>query len=659
MRPALALVRRIRAEGDAPVPIPRAPAALRRWLGAARDGLARHRAYEARLAEGEARFKAAAESLRDGLAIFDAEDRLVYHNARYPENLTESLRATMAPGKRWTGWWREAAALGPVFHPEMGEDYLERRLAEREEPLLDREHRLADGRWIRVREGRMPDGGRVVLTADVSERVRARAALEEGRRVREALLEAALDCFVAIDAEGRITGFNAAAERTFGHAREEVLGRPLVGVLVPERLREAHLRGLARHRATGESRLLGRRPGIEVTALRKDGAEIPVEIVVAATRQDDRPGFVAYMRDLSEQRRVEAALRASEARFLAAAESLPDGMVIFDAEDRIVFYNSRHPEHLPPALREALRPGIRFEDFVRQGSARGPVYHPDMGEGYAERRLAARREGRLEHEHKHADGRWVRVREGRMPDGGRVLLTTDVTEARRQRRALAAQTRKLEAVLASIAEGVSIVDGEGRVVLVNDGFLRLYGFPRELGRPGTPLAAFVAHRLATGSRPRLEGEEEGDAALVERRVREILAEGSRTFEEEIPDGRTVLVRRERLPDGLRVSSYVDVTELKRRERENALLATAVEQAGDSVEIAGADYRMTYVNPAFTRLTGWSREEAVGPDRRGAAARRPARRGLLRGARVGDRARGDLARPPGEPPQGRPPDLPGR
>ena len=107
----------------------------------------------------------------------------------------------------------------------------------------------------------MPDGGRVVVTADVSERVHARAALEEGRRVREALLEAALDCFVAIDAEGRITGFNAAAERTFGHAREEVLGRPLVEVLIPERLREAHLRGLARHRATGESRLLGRRPG--------------------------------------------------------------------------------------------------------------------------------------------------------------------------------------------------------------------------------------------------------------------------------------------------------------------------------------------------------------------------------------------------------------
>ena len=54
---------------------------------------------------------------------------------------------------------------------------------------------------------------------------------------------------------------------------------------------------------------------------------------------------------------AEAALRASEARFLAAAESIPDGLVILDAEDRIVFYNSRHPELLPPALREVLRPG--------------------------------------------------------------------------------------------------------------------------------------------------------------------------------------------------------------------------------------------------------------------------------------------------------------
>src|SRR3712207_1131899 len=191
-----------------------------------------------------------------------------------------------------------------------------------------------------------------------------------------------------------------------------------------------------------------------------------------------RPWFQALRGVFARRHACEARLAASEARLKAAAESIPDGLLITDAEDRIAFHNSRHPEHLPASLRAVLRTGVRFEDWIREGLARGPVYHPDMGEGYAERRLALRRADRAEHEHKHADGRWVRVREARMPDGGRVLLTTDVTEARRQRRALARKTRQLEAVLAGIAEGVSIVDAAaGEVVLVNQGLMRLYGYP--------------------------------------------------------------------------------------------------------------------------------------------------------------------------------------
>ena len=68
--------------------------------------------------------------------------------------------------------------------------------------------------------------------------------------------------------------------------------------------------------------------------------------------------------------------------------------MILDPEDRIVFYNSRHRELVPPALREGLRTGIRFADWIREGLARGPVYHPDMGPDYALKRLATRREER-------------------------------------------------------------------------------------------------------------------------------------------------------------------------------------------------------------------------------------------------------------------------
>ena len=141
---------------------------------------------------------------------------------------------------------------------------------------------------------------------------------------------------------------------------------------------------------------------------------------------------------------------------------MPDGLVILDAEDRIVFYNSRHPELLPPALRESLRLGIRFEDWIRDGLARGPIYHPDMGADYAAtRRLASRTTDLSEREHKHIDGRWVRIREAPMPDGGRVMLTTDITERARGR------GERFLAAAESIPDGLAIFDAEDRFVFYN------------------------------------------------------------------------------------------------------------------------------------------------------------------------------------------------
>ena len=187
---------------------------------------------------------------------------------------------------------------------------------------------------------------------DISDRIRAEAALEESRRTHAAVLEAALDCFISIDEDGRIIEFNPAAERTFGYTFAEVQrpGAPHAADAAgparrPRRRREA----LSRDRRVAH---LG--PAARAHRDAQGRREIPVELVVAETRHEDRPAFMAYMRDLSEQKRTEAALRASEARFQAAAASMPDGLVILDPEDRIAFYNSRHPELLPPALREGL-----------------------------------------------------------------------------------------------------------------------------------------------------------------------------------------------------------------------------------------------------------------------------------------------------------------
>ncbi len=136
---------------------------------------------------------------------------------------------------------------------------------------------------------------------------------------KAAIVDSALDCIVTIDHHGCFTEFNPAAERTFGYRRDEILGKPLVDVIIPPSLRENHRRGIARYLATGEAQVLGKR--IEMTAVRADGSEFPVELAITRIPLEGLPSFTGYLRDITERNRAEQELRRSEA-FLAEAQHL-------------------------------------------------------------------------------------------------------------------------------------------------------------------------------------------------------------------------------------------------------------------------------------------------------------------------------------------------
>jgi PAS domain S-box-containing protein len=145
---------------------------------------------------------------------------------------------------------------------------------------------------------------------------------ENDDRMR-AILETALDCVITMDHAGKIREFNPAAERTFGYARSEAVGRELGELIVPPSLRDRHRRGLAHYLATGEGPAIGKR--IELTAMRADGTEFPVELAVTRIGSDSPPMFTGYIRDLSERKRTEAIL-AGERQLLemiAAGIELP------------------------------------------------------------------------------------------------------------------------------------------------------------------------------------------------------------------------------------------------------------------------------------------------------------------------------------------------
>ncbi|HEX2088601.1 MAG TPA: SpoIIE family protein phosphatase [Actinomycetota bacterium] len=139
---------------------------------------------------------------------------------------------------------------------------------------------------------------------------------------KTAIFKAALDCIIYMDHEGRILDFNPAAERTFGYKREDVVGRYLAETIIPPSLRQRHWDGLRRYFETGEAPVLGKR--LELTGMRSDGTEIPVELAVIRVNVPGPPFFAGFIREISERKRLEERLRRAEERqrFLAEASSV-------------------------------------------------------------------------------------------------------------------------------------------------------------------------------------------------------------------------------------------------------------------------------------------------------------------------------------------------
>jgi PAS domain S-box-containing protein len=303
----------------------------------------------------------------------------------------------------------------------------------------------------------------------VEERLRQEETeLKRSEAHKAAILDSSLDCIVAMDHEGCITEFNPAAERTLGYEREDVVGKHLADVIVPASLREKHRVGFARHLATGESRVLGRR--IEMTALCADGREIPVEIAITRIRQDGPPSFTGYLRDITERKRNEEALlethaelARSEERWRSMFENSAIGVALTDLNGHFIAAN--------PVFQKMVG---YTEEELKQFSFIDITVEEDRNLNWAliqELLEGKRRQFQIEKQYRRKNGSAVWVRNSvsvvsGMERGPRFLmaLSEDVTERRlaeealnetRSELAYMARVTTLSTLTASIAHEVN------------------------------------------------------------------------------------------------------------------------------------------------------------------------------------------------------------
>ena len=117
------------------------------------------------------------------------------------------------------------------------------------------------------------------------------------------VFRAAPDAVIVMDAEGLVQDWNPAAEQVFGHRWEDAVGNEVAELVIPGPLRDAHRNALRRYLETGEPSILDQR--LELSALRSDGSEFPIELTISRLPSADRPLFVAFIRELRERSRTD------------------------------------------------------------------------------------------------------------------------------------------------------------------------------------------------------------------------------------------------------------------------------------------------------------------------------------------------------------------
>jgi PAS domain S-box-containing protein len=148
------------------------------------------------------------------------------------------------------------------------------------------------------------------LRQEIADRKRAEEAFRRVERQTRSIVDSALDAVIVMDADGIITDWNKQAEEIFGWTRSEALGRRMSETIIPAQYRLSHERGLQHFFKTGEGPVLNNR--IEITALRRDGGEFPVELTITPLKSGDSWNFSSFIRDISERRRAEEKLRESQ-----------------------------------------------------------------------------------------------------------------------------------------------------------------------------------------------------------------------------------------------------------------------------------------------------------------------------------------------------------
>jgi len=329
------------------------------------------------------------------------------------------------------------------------------------------------------------------LNLAVNERKQKELALQESEEKFRKITESAQDAIIMMGADQRILLWNTAAERIFGYTSVEAIGQELHALIAPAPAYADFKQAFPHFQGTGEGPIIGHVR--ELTALRKGGEELQVELSVSATQLGGQWCAIGIVRDITERKRTEESLR----KLSQAVEQSSSAIVITDLDANIEYANAAFVKVTGYSLAEAIGQNPR----ILQSGKTPKTTYDDMwaclsrGEVWKGEFINRRKDGS-----EYIESMLISpVRQANGSVTNYLAIKEDVTQFRQAQEALRVSRENLHRLLNSIAEGAYGVDTNGNCTFVNRAFLQMTGYQNEGEVLGKHMHELIHHSYADGS----------------------------------------------------------------------------------------------------------------------------------------------------------------
>jgi len=338
--------------------------------------------------------------------------------------------------------------------------------------------------------------------------------IEDNKQVEEALRQSefrmksltntAQDAILMMDTYGRVSFWNAAAERIFGYTEEEAVGQVLHDFIVPKMYHQSHHQALPEFQLTGQGCAIGKT--LDLTALRKDGLEIAVQLSLSSFQLKDGWHSVGILRDITERKQMENQLKENENFQRSLLENIAVGIVIIDPATRKIESVNTFASALIGESAEKIIGRTCHQYMCPAQEHNCPVCDKGQEVDNSERILLR------------TDKSGINVLKTvkKIQIGGKEKLLesfVDITVQKKAERALQQSLQKWEAIISASPDGIGVISLDGKLQLLSEKLATMFGYSSEESKTmlGKSILDFIdpsnhailienIHKLLTGEK---------------------------------------------------------------------------------------------------------------------------------------------------------------